>query len=112
MELTDKTLIAFEKWYIPYIRKQRPDYIQFHDLQILRKFHRMIDSMKIGVFVDFFESAGIYISNSIMWAGTEIKAFTWFVGTKDKQFAYSQDLSIRDAQTGAIDKSNELFNDR
>ena len=46
MKLTWKCKNEFEKWYIPYLRKQRPDYDRFDDGRLIRKFYRMTESMQ------------------------------------------------------------------
>lgn len=49
----------FEKWYIPFLRRQRSDYGRFSDDQLLRKFYRTISVMQYTVFIFFFDAAGL-----------------------------------------------------
>lgn len=70
-KMTGKCREDFEKWYIPYIREQRTDYLRFSDESLLRKFDRSIPPMQFGVIVDFAETSGVHITMIPHWKSKE-----------------------------------------
>ena len=101
MKLTGKCKEEFEKWY---------------DLSDItthwRVWEFMCDSMQYGVYVDFFDSVGIQVSNRPYF-----DTFEWRVDMIDhekKKVNTNSDteLTRHEARTAAIEKANELFNER
>ncbi len=106
MKLTGKASYKFEKWYIPYLRKQRPDYDRVDDYRLMRKFYRMIPSMKFGVYIEFFDSVGIKI-NSLGWRSYGYEVFYSKTKTSSiKCFGYQSSL---EAQSEVLKKACEVF---
>lgn len=100
MKLSGKSLEQFEKWYIPYLRKQRPDYIRFTDEQLLSKFRRKQDSEKYGVLVDFFDSLGVKCGIC------EFREF--FMVNRDDTLYKTR----HQARAKAIERANKIYNNR
>ncbi len=98
MELTGKCKEDFEKWY---------------DLSDItthwRVWEFMCDSMKYGVYVDFFEANNIFI-----WVEHNEIARLWHYWISTKPM--SNDINcqsiytLHEARTTAIEKANELYN--
>ena len=104
MKLTWKCKNEFEKWYIPYLRKQRPDYDRFDDGRLIRKFYRMTESMQQGVYVDFFDSVDIQLC-----AGK----FGYSVTTREEHVNQKYNINTYNkSRTAAVEKADEIFNKR
>lgn len=121
MELTDKTKIEFEEWYIEYIYNLREDYQKYVHQQILSKFYREIDSMKYGVYEDYFDSVGVYtdvqpILNYDEDGYTDIDHFIANVFNIGQWVEYDIELNMfetrLEARTAAIEKANEIRNEQ
>ena len=108
MKLTKKCKEDFEK-YLDLLRKHETDRI-FSDIDIILHhqgydFDDWTHSMQYGVYVDFFDSLGIYITTS--W-DLHINAFNWWV---ESNRTYSGKEKLRpEARTVAIEKANEIYN--
>ena len=101
MELTGKAKDKFEEWFTKDVEG-----FENYDKHLLNKFYRVGFSMQYGVYVDFFDSVGLYIdklcpdSFEINWG------FDWYSD-------YSEVNRTRpEARTKAIEKANELLNER
>ena len=94
----------FDKWYIPWIREQRPDYIKFTDAQILRKFYRKVFSEQYGVLVDWFDSVGIYINI----VGNTFQNYKLYVDTD----SINNFETRPQARQKAIERASEIYNER
>ena len=86
MKLTDKCKVDFEKWSIK-------NYGLEYDVINLLK-----DSMKYGVYVDYFDSVDKEIAYEIL----------------NDEFEYYADkeLTLEEARTKAIEKANEIRNEQ
>ena len=108
MELTGKTEVAFNKfWY-----KFRSQSKQKNVYQLtLKQFNNLPESMRWGVYVDFFDLTGISIEIC------REKGYQVDIEVYDDQGTEFFVPSIRKiasrplARTAAITKANELFND-
>lgn len=121
-KMTGKCQEEFKKWYIPYIREQRPDYLRFSDESLLRKFNRSIPSMQFGVIVDFADSVGyeIQIANLSDRLAMEVKpvndGFRAWVnrvafdgsGYRNKSRAYTRSK----ARQVAVEEFNRIYNEQ
>ena len=106
MKLTDKTLEAFEKWLIHdfygYISLESIN--AYKDLE-LERFNTLPDSMKIGVYVDFFDSVGIVVD--VMYSIHDDQ-YSAYINDDD-----SDDFKTRpEARTAAITKADQLYNEQ
>jgi hypothetical protein len=101
MELTGKCKIDFEKWLRPSINS---DY-RFGQA-LTANFEVLPPSMRYGVYVDFFDSVGIYI---------EIDHYTYDAWTAEifnpePSFQSIMRETRNESQTEAIEKANEIYN--
>jgi len=118
--LKGKAKEDFEKWYIPWVRNQRPDYVKFTDEQILRKFYRKVFSEQYGVLVDWFDSVGINISIEPYWCVCKITAeidqevtFDMMVFSDSQcDYDYSNHATRLQARTKAIEQAIEIYNNK
>ena len=109
MKLTDKAKVDFEKWLIKQklsTHVLRTDYnwndIGFHNGMTLIEL--LPQSMKYGVYVDWFDSVGVDID--VFRSNASDKLFYWNV-----EGEISQPLKTRqEARTEAIRKANEIYN--
>lgn len=109
MKLTGKCKEDFEKWLL------RGDY---HDLiidalnltvanSITKSFHELPDSMKYGVYVDWFDSVGI---NVLMFTQDSENFYTNLL-KKGRYLIRVGGFKTRpEARTAAINKANSLYN--
>jgi len=107
MELTGKCKKDFKKWYL-----ETFIYLKHNigkNLPSPNRFHRTVESMQYGVYVDFFDSVGIRIS--IRNIGNSY----WYVinhpntlGLKDRhESKFTERPKARDE---AVEKANEIYN--
>lgn len=118
MELTGLAMIKFEKWYynISYKRfsSNHLELIQSTPLNRLGVFRCMPVSMQYGVYVDFFDSVGIYIKTK------RLQALGQWMYILERQDAFHLNdylknrkcFSRHEARKAAIDKANEIFNNQ
>jgi len=102
MELTGKAKEQFEEYF--YSLKDR----YFNSVEM---FYKASDSMKWGVYVDFFDSVGVYIE---VGKGFDIQNYHFVI---DDTIIYHEcDLykydTRQEARTAAIEKANEIVNKR
>lgn len=107
MKLTDKTKEEFEKW----LQEPKKEHGRFGQL-VTNTFDSMPFSMQYGVLVDFFDSVGIYIH-------IELDEFGAVLGEPIHECKLSinfneidDELTRHQARQKAIEKANEIFNDR
>ncbi len=120
MELTGKCKEAFEKWLRDLhldSDKRRIDTDRTIDDGITyapyyyENFVNLPESMQYGVYVDFFEANNIFI-----WVEHNEIARLWHYWISTKPM--SNDINcqsiytLHEARTAAIEKANELFNER
>ena len=100
--LSGKNKIQFEEHYLIESRKQRQDYNKYSDEVLLRKFYRKTLSEKYGIYVDYFDSVGVYIQS-------KFRSFRVSIGSE----VYSGlHLTRNEARKQAIEKANEIINNR
>lgn len=96
MELTGKCKEEFEKWY---------NEEQTYDLgDVYNGFYSRDLNMQYGVYVDFFDSVGFYISTKINEEG-----FEFSIDERNGRYV-SWRKERPTLRTAAIEKANELFN--
>lgn len=107
--LTNKTKKDFEKWWIeqPYTFKP----LFGSDIDLDDVFQELPFSMQIGVYQEFFDSVGVY-SNS--YYCPSVKAYSWDVYyNKGEGLRCGDYTNTRtEAQKAAIEKANEIFNNK
>tara|TARA_R110000764_G_scaffold52161_1_gene113595 strand:+ start:95 stop:487 length:393 start_codon:yes stop_codon:yes gene_type:complete len=100
MKLTGKCKEDFQEWR----RKQNYDV----DAPF---FYELNYSMQYGVYVDFFDSVGIYIDISFYELNSGIIEFDYTIGALNVLDIYGDDFKRRpEARTAAIEKANEIYN--
>jgi hypothetical protein len=108
MKLTGKCKEAFEKWFIKY-RKENALRL------VVKDFYLLPPSMQYGVYVDFFDSVGIWISDSFSNGhiiGSKRGYFCSIFNGRDVT-EYTETVSTRhEARTKAIEKADELYNEK
>lgn len=112
MELTGKCKEEFEKWFTS---KENPQLKTIeHYTRTVNWFYQFPDSMKWGVYQDFFDIQCIHIEDSInlvIFHDSDgiYSAFIFFDGSAD----YTGEFKTRsEARAAAIKKSNEIYNER
>jgi hypothetical protein len=104
MKLTDKTLTAFEKWYNLEFEKRNLPYSS--------GFNISDDSIKFGVYQEFFDSKDIIIQISLY----NIDSNNWEILIDYGSFIDGDEyrethlVSRQEARTEAIKKANKIFN--
>jgi hypothetical protein len=106
MKLTGKCKEEFDNW------RERINHIEGSNL-----FYATSKSMQYGVYVDFFDSVGVYIELTPYFDSvTEI--VLWFFTLEDKRCAHlnshleNKAKTRPEARTKAIDKANEIYNEK
>ena len=97
MNLTGKCKEAFEKWFV--------NHDTLNSMMNYEAFYDFDESMKWGVYQDFF---GIVNINVDVFSSIETKGYLSSVDfDTEHQFELRQD-----ARTAAIEKANEIFNNK
>jgi len=105
MKLTGKCKEQFEEWYCNSVFESHVEK-EHYRLVLGDYFYIHSHSMKYGVYVDFFDSVGLYI-NKLCPDSFEIQYGF------DSYIDYSEvDRTRPEARTKAIEKANELLNER
>ena len=104
MELTGKAKERFKMWLF---RQLQTDEIMENILE-LEFFETFPDSMKWGVYVDFFDSIGFNVGINKYGLSDD---FMWFVVKDDLVFREFSNTR-EEARTAAIEKANEIVNNR
>tara|TARA_R110000787_G_scaffold276483_1_gene385429 strand:- start:672 stop:980 length:309 start_codon:yes stop_codon:yes gene_type:complete len=102
MVLTGKCKEEFERWFAKKSKEDQYWYVGYN------KFELLPDSMQYGVYVDFFDSVGLFIE--IANDNKEIKTF--WLDINDKEIDDVELNSRPEARTTAIEKANELYNNK
>tara|TARA_R110000803_G_scaffold76454_2_gene141093 strand:+ start:1136 stop:1474 length:339 start_codon:yes stop_codon:yes gene_type:complete len=106
MKLTGKCKEEFEKWY-----KNTNIWVNHLDTQ---EFLSLPQSLQYGVYVDFFDSVGIYISMMASHSHAVDSRFHGFdICVEGDGFCYDIDMGYKtrpEARTKAIEKANEIYN--
>lgn len=108
MKLTGKCKEGFEKWYNDYSNKilEGVTWVIIKDV-----FYKLPPSMKYGVYVDFFDSVGIEIN-------IELKGSEFDYSIKENKNGsllfteYDWSETRHEARTKAIEKANEIYNEK
>jgi hypothetical protein len=103
MKLTGKCKEDFEKWFLKDIDIDEDEF--FNNDTVLLIFYEESESMKYGVYVDFFDSVGIYIDVTNIDSCNTL--FACVINDKLPKFYFS---SRQEARTQAIEKANEIYN--
>ena len=98
MKLTKHAKEEFEKWYQS---KEQDHYYEFLD-----EFNRLSNSMKFGVFLDWFDSVGVEIYFQCD------ETLIIFENHEPCDIPFRQFDTRNEAQTKAIELSSDLFNKR
>lgn len=101
-ELTGKCKEDFENWFS----------IEYATEDVVENLYMRSFSMAYGVYVDFFDSVGVWISDLTSWHGSELESFGWFVTTKNKPLASTNVSTRQEARAEAIRKANEIYNNK
>ena len=113
MILTGKAKEDFENWY----SKEKPEGHWYS----MVNFYGLVDSMQYGVYVDYFASVGLDISQTVNWYGfengthkTKHQFSILYVDYKNPALcSVCDDFSdIVEARNQAIDKANEIRNEQ
>lgn len=115
MELTGQCRVAFEGWY--------KDNIQTIEFTIdedgnkeqykiwVNQLHEHPNSMKYGVYVDFFDSVGISVD--VEYLGDGLFGMIWTTTDHKLPCGRTHGFDSRpEARTAAIQKANEIYNER
>ena len=112
MNLTDKSLEQFDKWYIKTECQDIPPQLYKTELGLF--YNTLTDSMKYGVLVDFFDSVRIEIRLKHI-----INLSRWMYVLEDENGVHLNDYmknskcnSRLEARAKAIEKANEIYNNR
>ncbi len=119
MKLTDKCKKDFEKWFLNESEYERSlltkESKKLIEGQLLNAFYFMSISAKYGVYVDFFDSMEIYISDIVDCYYTKSKLFinSFIICIEvNKDYTKIDKNTRHEARTEAIKKVNEIYNDR
>ena len=102
MEITGKCKAEFEKWFTNSDNHQGFDaeQIALDRKYRLKVFYQLYPSMQYGVYVDFFDSVGINSSS--------FSHYEFYKCNLDNTLFHTRP----EARTAAIEKANELYNER
>lgn len=104
MELTGKCKEDFEKWFLI---NHYTEVNTITDKEKLSAFYSLHQSMQYGVYVDYFDSVGVFANDYHI----EI-AFRYMIDIKEDTYM-STDFETRpEARTQAIIKANEIYNEK
>ncbi len=114
MELTGKAKEDFNKWYLKHIKSYNDKLISNTDENY---FNLLTNSMKYGVYVDWFDSVGfeIFIKSVGVVEYERDSVKYYFVITDSLRKRLSNYLAFRsdtrqEARLKAIEKANEIYN--
>lgn len=116
MELIGQCKIDFGKWFITTFVKEFPSenteglLIKTPEL-VLSNFYISPFSMQYGVYVDWFDSVGIYILEGyypFLFGG---HTYAFSIREKSKKYSIDESFNSRyESRTEAIKKVNEIYN--
>jgi len=102
MELTGKCKEDFEKWLFSSINNWVIDEITHQEYYGENMFYQLPESMQYGVYVDFFDSVGMYVET--YYAGLAV--YEVIVNEQ----GYNLCITRQKARTAAIKKACEIYN--
>ncbi len=112
MKLTGNALIAFEKWFMVKCESEG-EYRHFIITSLQLKFDNLTNSMKYGVYVDWFDSILFFITNDCI--------SDYCITIENRDYLYEdenyREINIDErtrpeARTKAIEKGNEIYNNK
>lgn len=106
MELTGKAKEDFNNWYLNHIKSYNDKLISNTDTNY---FNLLTDSMKYGVYVDWFDSEGIFTSIEPLYDMQGTNRLCIYSLLIDCNY-YLQCKNRQEARTKAIEKANEIYN--
>ena len=107
MILTDKCKQDFEKWFINKYGFDKENQLMYS----LKEFYNLDFSMQYGVFVDFFDSVGIWLVVEEQFG--DGKYYDWCINTKNNEWYHQTDFKTRGkAREKSLEKANEIHNNR
>lgn len=108
MELTGKAKEDFYRWYLNHIKSYNDKLISNTDINY---FNLLTDSMKYGVYVDWFDSVGI-----VFWVSPfynhDLGVMNEWAGYDDNGLLGTTQKTRQEARTKAIEKANEIYNNQ
>lgn len=106
MELTGQCKEDFEKWYTDDCNRESMCYFELVDEPYEeRGFYSMSDSMQYGVYVDFFDSVGVYIC--------DFKSKEGYGHYRYGENYMKESIETRqEARAKVIEKANEIYNQK
>lgn len=108
MKLTGKCKEDFDKWYVDNYCQDLKEYSYMLEFNI---FNCMYDEMKYGVYVDFFDSVGIWLMDNMFSIENDIaNEFICQVETFDLIWNTVKE-SRQESRIEAIKRANEIYND-
>ena len=111
MILTDKCKKDFEKWYNKDTPKKNDGWTIIARNSRLLEFYRLTESMRYGVFEDFFDSVGIWLVVEEQFG--DGKYYDWCINTKNNEWYHQTDFKTRGkAREKSLEKANEIHNNR
>ena len=120
MELTDKCKVVFEKWYFKNHCKSSMKFeelLPHHKQDVFGWFYNIDLSFRYAVYIDFFDSVGIHISDMVNCYHSSKNKPTFStsgfsVCVEGNGFCHDlDDFKTRpEARTEAIKKANEIYN--
>ena len=111
MKLTGKSLEQFEKWYCENVYKKECE-LYHYALVVYDQFYIHSESMQYGVLVDFFDSVGIYIHIVMEEYGFDMDKTIHKCSITINFEHFEGELTRPQARTKAIEKANEIYNNR
>ncbi len=114
MKLTGKCKTDFEKWFL--LSDFRESFSENANLElgevITKAFYSFPHPMQYGVFVDFFDSVGTFISIDPFLKDDDVLEFYWvFVNDHFARTDSCEEYKTRhEAREQAINKANEIYN--
>ena len=126
MKLTGKCREDFEKWFMS-SDVFNLNFLHLQNIQVFdrtKHFYKYPNSMQYGVYVDFFDSVDINITEIPHWE-KGIKYFriglhilkggfidSLFIRPKENRFKFVEFTSRPQARNAAIEKANEIHNSK
>ena len=118
MKLTGKCKEEFEKWFVVVFLKHSLNYYESTDKATkeyvridLKTFYTKNKSMQYGVYVDFFDSVGIYINSGKNSSNSIGHKYNYTVQQNGNIFYEEYFLEIKEPRDKSIEKADELRNE-
>ena len=113
MKLTGKCREDFEKWFMS-SDVFNLNFLHLQNIQVFdrtKHFYKYPDSMQYGVYVDFFDSVGIYVMDK---HNEVARRFYYDISTKPMSNDITSECNLTrpQARAAAIEKANEIYNSK